>query len=122
MKWNKEKILNVIENCKCWITIKKINEVLKDDMDKATIYRNLKRMSEAWEVIEEFKSTWEKIFKSSKSHHHHFECVKCFKKINIGCVLDEKLYTLSEENWFKITNHSFSIKGECNECFRKIMG
>lgn len=112
---NKEKIIKIIWKTSCWLTAKNIFENL-ENIDKTTVYRNLEKLSNSWELIEEFSKTWEKKYSLKKTHHHHFICDICEKEINIWCKIHELIKKMEQDFWFKVKNHSFILYWICKNC------
>lgn len=113
---NKEKILDEISKHKCWILASIVVRNLASQMDKATVYRNLKKLSEDWKIVEEFSESGEKILKAWNGHHHHFTCEVCDKKINIWCLIKNEVEKIANEKGFTATSHNFSVRGICKDC------
>ena len=112
---NKEKIVNIVSVTDCWITAKKIWEQMWE-VNKTTIYRNLDKLVDLWEFIEDFSNSWEKIYSIKKNHHHHFICDNCSETINIWCILNEEIKKYEKQFNFKINNHSFLLSWLCEKC------
>ena len=113
---NKQKILEIISEKKCWISVKKILEKLDNKINKTTVYRNIEKLLEFWEILEDFWKNWEKIYSKKITHHHHFICDKCSKKENIWCFINLEIKNLEEKFWFQVKNHSLVLSGICGEC------
>lgn len=113
---NKDKILQVITKFHCWITASEIFNKVSWEMDRTTVYRNLDKLAQCCEVIEDFDKNWEKRYSLHDDHHHHFLCNKCNKKINIWCFFSNELKALEKKENIVIQNHSFLLNGLCNEC------
>jgi Fe2+ or Zn2+ uptake regulation protein len=116
MKGTKEKLINEIAKYKCWVSIKQIDKNLKGEMDKTTIYRNLKRLSENWEILEDLNINWEKVYKNKNCHHHHFYCTECRTKKSIWCNIERTITDIEKEKWFKVTSHTFILSWICDNC------
>ncbi len=113
---NKDKILEIISNKRCWITTTQIFEILSTQMDKTTVYRNIEKLLKACEIIEDFDKNWEKRYSLHKHHHHHFSCNDCGKKINIWCFFSDELKQLEKRENITIQNHSFLLNWICDDC------
>ncbi|MDQ7022370.1 MAG: transcriptional repressor [Candidatus Gracilibacteria bacterium] len=72
------------------MTAKNILENI-ENIDKTTVYRNLEKLVDSGEFIEDFSNNGEKIYSINENHHHHFICDNCGHKRNIGCILDNKI-------------------------------
>lgn len=113
---NKDKIVDLIKENPCWILASQVSKTLVTEMDKATVYRNIKKLTIEWLIIEDFNESWEKILKKRDNHHHHFICNSCCKKIGIGCQFQDKIKSLWKEKGFIATSHSFVITWFCLDC------
>ena len=113
---NIDKILEIISSCDCWFTVKSILDKLKWEINKTTVYRNIEKLLNTWIIIENYSSSWEKIYSKKENHHHHFICNKCGENINIGCFLEKDIIKLEEKFWFNVENHSLTLSWICNEC------
>lgn len=113
---NKDKILDIITKYHCGSTASQIFDKVSNSMDKTTVYRNLDKLTQTWEIIEDFDKSWEKRYSLQNHHHHHFICNSCDKKINIWCFFSEELKKLEKHENISIQNHSFLLNGLCDEC------
>lgn len=113
---NKDKILQIITKYHCGITATGIFDKVSKDMDKTTVYRNLDKLTQCCEVIEDFDKSGEKRYSLQNHHHHHFICNSCWKKMNIWCFFSSELKKLEEQESISIVNHSFLLNGLCDEC------
>jgi Fe2+ or Zn2+ uptake regulation protein len=112
---NKEKIIKIISKNSCGISAKNILEKIWK-IDKTTVYRNLEKLLISWEILEQFSNSWEKIYSFKENHHHNFICNKCNTKINIWCILDEKIKEFEKSFNITVNNHSFLLTGFCEGC------
>jgi len=112
---NKEKIKKIISENSCGITAKNILVKIWK-IDKTTVYRNLEKLLTSWEILEQFSVSGEKTYSFKENHHHHFICDKCLKKINIWCILDEKIKEFEKTFNIVVNNHSFLLSWFCEEC------
>jgi len=113
---NIDKILEIISEKKCWITVKNILEKLDNKINKTTIYRNLEKLLKSWEILEDFWVNNEKIYSKKITHHHHFICDKCWIKENIWCFLKPEIQKLQDKFDFKVKNHSLVLSWICGNC------
>lgn len=116
---NIDKISEIIKKYHCGITASEIFEKLIWEMDKTTVYRNLEKLTQNWEIIEDFDKSWEKRYSLEDHHHHHFLCNACWKKINIWCFFTKELKKIEKQENISIINHSFLLNGLCDECKNK---
>lgn len=113
---NIEKISEIIWRKSCWITAKDILKKIDWEINKTTVYRNLEKLLKSWDILEDFTKNGEKIYSKKLTHHHHFVCDKCWKKINIWCILESDIHNLENKLNFKVKNHSFILNWICENC------
>ena len=113
---NKQKILEIISEKKCWSTVKVILEKLDNKINKTTVYRNIEKLLNSWEILEDFWVNNEKIYSKKITHHHHFICDICSKSENIWCFINWEIKNLETQFWFKVKNHSLVLNWICDEC------
>jgi len=90
------------------------------NVDKATIYRNLKSLLKKG-IIREIKnidgiSFYEIDCKIHNPIHPHFECTLCKKIYCLSPLAAEDILALSNYTDFKIEKIDIKFKGICNEC------
>jgi len=90
------------------------------NVDKATIYRNLKSLLKKG-IIREIKnidgiSFYEIDCKIHNPIHPHFECILCKKIYCLSPLAAEDILALSNYTDFKIEKIDIKFKGICNEC------
>jgi len=90
------------------------------NVDKATIYRNLKNLL-LKEIIREIKNNegigyYEINCKIHNPIHPHFECKICKKIYCLPPLKPEDVITLSNYTNFEIEKVDVKFKGICNEC------
>ncbi len=88
------------------------------NVDKATIYRNLKSLLQK-KVIREIKG--KKTFYEIDCNihnpiHPHFECIKCKKIFCLKPLSAEDTINLTHYTNFEINSIEITLKGICNEC------
>jgi Fur family ferric uptake transcriptional regulator len=86
--------------------------------NRATIYRELKRLMDLGllrEVIfKDGKKRYELV--SHDSHHHHVVCKNCGRVSDINFSEIELLETIQEKSGFKIVEHTLEFFGYCKNC------
>ncbi len=112
----KKQILKIIQTSKCGYSVKKILKKINYKINKTTIYRNIEKLLLEWIIVKDFSESWENIYSIAKYHHHHFICLKCWKKENIKCFLSKDLKEIENNLWLKVKNHSFLLNWFCKEC------
>jgi Fur family ferric uptake transcriptional regulator len=83
----------------------------------ATVYRNLKALTEAGEVavvsLPGVNPRYESVG-AEHHHHHHFMCTACEKVFDIhtcpGAILDVA------PKGFKVERHELTLYGQCKDC------
>ena len=83
----------------------------------ATVYRNLKTLTEAGAVsivsIPGLSPRYESV-KTGHHHHHHFMCTACEKVFDVhscpGSILD------AAPKGFKVERHELTLYGQCESC------
>ena len=98
------------------LSAKELQELL--NVDKATIYRNLKSLLQK-KIIREIrgeKSFYEINCNIHNPIHPHFECIKCKKIFCLKPLSAEDTLNLTHYTNFEITSIEIKIKGICNEC------
>jgi len=90
------------------------------NIDKATVYRNLKRLLKK-EIIREIKNSegagyYEINCKIHNPIHPHFECKICKKIYCLKPLKAEDMISLSNYSDFEIEKIDIKFKGICNEC------
>ena len=92
------------------------------NVDKATIYRNLKSLLKKTiirEILTDEKSFYEINCNIHNPIHPHFECIKCNKIFCLKPLSAQDAINLSHYTDFEITSIDIKIKGICNECKKK---
>ncbi len=93
------------------------------NVDKATIYRNLKNLLKKG-IIREIKNNngvgfYEINCKIHNPIHPHFECKICGKIYCLKALKPEDIISLSNYTNFKIEQINIKFEGICNECKKK---
>lgn len=102
-------------------TAEEIIRVMKNKMDKVTVYRNIKVLEDAGVVRQVYGLGKSSMYESALHHHHHVTCTQCgFLESFDGCLVDklfsgEKMGCLG---FSTITSHSFELFGLCKKCAR----
>lgn len=113
---NIDKIYKIISDNNCGIRAMTILSKLESEINKTTIYRNIDKLLESWEIIQDFSASWEKIYSIKQNHHHHFVCDICKEKENIWCFLSPEIKWLENKFWFRVKNHSLVLNWVCRNC------
>lgn len=103
-----------------------INEIIKKSkgkVDRVSIYRNIE-LFEKLGIINRVYTGWKYKIELSDdfvAHHHHLNCIKCDKVIDIEDEdhIDEFIQSTAEKVGFTPRRHLFEIDGICRECNNK---
>ena len=100
------------------MSAKELQNIL--NVDKATVYRNLKSLIHK-EIIREIKNSegagyYEINCKIHNPIHPHFECKICKKIYCLSPLKPEDVISLSNYTNFEIEKIDVKFKGICNEC------
>jgi Fur family ferric uptake transcriptional regulator len=117
---NRKKIINYIKDYKEPVNAQVIASFFKNQMDQATVYRNLNYL-ENNHYIEGFIYNCKDAgivkfyYQKNDKHLHFFHCKEChhFQAIE-EC--NNKVRELEKQNNIKIDNHIIYYTGTCNKC------
>lgn len=117
---NRKKIIEFIKKYNEPVNAQVIAGFFKDDMDQATVYRNLNYL-EKNQYIEGFiykcrdTGIAKFYYQKNDKHHHFLHCKLChhFQAIE-EC--NNKVKELEQQNNIKIDNHIIYYTGICNKC------
>ncbi|MBE0481304.1 MAG: transcriptional repressor, partial [Dehalococcoidia bacterium] len=82
-----------------------------------TVYRNLKRMAEAGEIME--LSCFEDIsrFDGNMDNHYHFRCDGCGRVLDVDEPVDREIETrVARRTGLMVTGHRLELRGLCTAC------
>ena len=81
----------------------------------ATVYRNIKQLTEAGEVQSvELAGEATRYELTGHAHHHHFRCTRCERVFDVhGCPGD--MQDLAPQG-FVVERHELTLYGCCNDC------
>ena len=118
---NKQLLLNVFnENKNKTFTAIELIELLKDKMNKATIYRQLIKLENKNEIIKFYNNKddiYEYQLYQHCSQHLHLKCKKCGKIIHLKCEeTDGFLQHIQNHHGFSVDKETTVIYGLCKEC------
>lgn len=118
---NKQMLLEIFSSDKNKsYTAVELVELLKDKMNKATIYRQLIKMEENKEIVKFYNNKddiYEYQFYQNCSEHLHLKCSKCGKIIHLKCdVANSFLNHILEGHGFLVDRKQTIIYGICKEC------
>jgi len=105
------------------ITSIELIKMLKDKLDKASIYRTIELFNKLG-ITNKIYMGWKyriELTDKFQEHHHHFTCLKCNKVIMINeDSLEELIEKISNKHKIKSTDHQIEIQGYCEDCKEKI--
>jgi len=89
-----------------------------DDVPLATIYRVLTQFEEAGLVKRHNFEGGHSVFEiAQEEHHDHLVCVKCNRVAEfMDDAIEARQTEIAEKLGFKITDHSLTIYGVCQNC------
>ncbi|MCI5583279.1 MAG: transcriptional repressor [Anaeroplasma sp.] len=95
-------------------------ETLKDKMNKATIYRQLKQLEDEKIIRKSYNdedNSYEYQYSSYCNNHLHLKCKLCGKIIHLKCNdANTFISHVLSIHGFSIDSYSTSILGICKEC------
>ena len=118
---NKQILLDIFkENNDRTFTATQLIELLKDKMNKATIYRQLIKLEENNEIIKFYNSSddiYEYQLYQHCNQHLHLKCTKCGKIVHLKCdETDAFLNHIEKHHGFSVDKETTIIYGLCKEC------
>lgn len=95
------------------LTVEQIKEILADEnISIATIYRNLNILSLEGKIKKIYSDDLV-LYETIKEEHHHFECIKCKKVIDI----DPKFVNIKiDHSIANATRKTLFLYGVCSNC------
>jgi Fur family ferric uptake transcriptional regulator len=118
---NRQLIYDLLEKESSPLSAQSIFEIIKNEMDKATVYRALQFLEDE-KLVDSF--TFEckdngiiKYFTNLGTiHTHFFHCENCHVFLPIESCQINHLQKLADKHGFKITSHTVYYRGICNNC------
>lgn len=124
MKYSRqrEKILNILNEYKIHPTADCVYAILcskGEKMSLATVYRNLKILSETG-VIKKFKTS-EKTerYDSTLIQHYHFLCTECGNVFDMPANITADISKNAAELGFEVKKYDMMLSGICPQCKKK---
>lgn len=121
----KKLILDSVTNLQNHPTAEEVYECVHVDypsISKATVYRNLKQLSEQGTLKRIESADLADHYDHQCHDHYHIQCTQCNRVYDVEMeYLDELNSMIKNTNGFKISRHDIIFKGICPEC-RKKMG
>lgn len=113
-------ILKILRSTKSHPTADWIYQEARKEMPNislGTVYRNLRILAEAGEIIEmEYGSRYSR-YDGNTDNHYHFKCRKCEKTYDVDVDLEKNLDKLVEDSLGAvIEEHRLEFYGVCKDC------
>ncbi len=107
-------------------TAEELYLLLKKDFPSisiATVYRNLKILSE-FGLVDEIESKNKTRFDANTKQHYHLKCIKCEKIIDlngsyVGNGFEDIVAKVSKKDDYLITGYRLEFLGICPDCIKK---
>lgn len=117
----RDALSNCIRSSGMPISAPQIVEIMKQQMDQATVYRGLQFLENNG-IIESFlfECSSEGILKyytyRSDEHRHYFHCERCHRFIPVEICNARSIEAIEKEHKVEITSHTVCYRGICGEC------
>ncbi len=99
------------------MTAQEIYSKMKNQVDLASVYRNLELLSKTNKVNQyEFGDGKKRYEMVKRDHHHHLICQNCGEVENIEMKEAELMEKVKNKSGFKIERHSLEFFGLCANC------
>lgn len=116
----KSLVLEVVHRLKRHTTADEIyEEVMKmhPNISRATVYRNLKQLSEEGKIRRVDLSNGADCYDYILENHYHARCLKCGKVLDVKMNYMNRLEnTIENTDDFTFSGHDIIFKGICKEC------
>lgn len=86
------------------------------NLSRATVYRNLKDMSDEGEILLVEVPNGADHFDHNLTPHYHFQCKKCQGIYDVDLPYQSNLNTIKSASSFEIENHMLLFTGTCPKC------
>ena len=113
-------VLGTVNRLRCHATADEIYEAIVKEhptVSRATVYRNLNRLSETGKIRKIEVPGGPDRFDHQRHEHYHVKCVKCGRVFDVDmdyiAGLEEKI---KDTHGFQFTGHSIIFTGVCPEC------
>ena len=102
------------------LSMKELVERIDGAIDRASVYRIINVFEEI-NVVNRINIGWKykiELSESFNSHHHHLNCLRCGKIIDIEPpkLVEASIGDLAKNYHFEIKSHQLDITGICHEC------
>ena len=113
-------VLEMVNRLRCHATADEIYEAIVKEhptVSRATVYRNLKRLSESGMIRRIEIPGGPDCFDHLQHDHYHVKCERCGKMFDVDMDyitgLEEKI---KDSHGFRITGHNIIFTGICPKC------
>jgi len=118
----KEAILRVLMSTTSHPTADWIYEQVRQEIANislGTVYRNLRLLTEAGEILELDLAGTISRFDGNSRNHYHFRCEQCGRVFDLDEPVDMAMNDkIARETGFKVTYHRLEFRGLCGDCQR----
>lgn len=116
----RDAIVRILRNTTSHPTAERVYEQVKKEIPGvglATIYRNLRLLSEAGEISEIATTAGTNHFDGNAEPHYHFRCNRCGEIYDLDEPVDEAMEDrVATKTGFKVTRHTVELGGLCLSC------
>ncbi|MDD5037978.1 MAG: transcriptional repressor [Dehalococcoidales bacterium] len=116
----RDAIVTVLRSTVLHPTAEWIHEQVKKEIPNiglATVYRNLRLLKEAGQVLEMHTSNDTARFDGNTSRHYHFCCDQCGKILDLDEPIDNSIeIRIAKRTGLKVTHHHLELGGLCLDC------
>lgn len=113
-------ILRVLRSSSSHPSADWIYEQVKEELPGiglATIYRNLRLLTQAGEICEMHGSNDAARFDGNTATHYHFRCERCGTIVDLDEPVDATIEKrVASRTGLKVTGHHLELRGFCFEC------
>ncbi len=119
----RDAIVRVLRNTASHPTAEQLYEQVKKeipDIGLATVYRNLRLLTEAGEISEIATTAGTNHFDGNAVEHYHFRCSRCGRIYDLDEPVDKAIEVRVEaRTGFRVTQHYVELGGLCLRCQEK---
>lgn len=103
------------------MTVEDIQKLLKDTMNKTTIYRALDDFVKKQILHQTYFRDGKVYYEYQDHHHHHIVCTSCGVKEEVSLCIESSLPIISRQSkrFDAIDDHVLELFGQCTTCTKK---